>query len=69
MEIEAGLNKTNEPVVTNIKSARPSTTNEMMSAVEDLNTAYGGNGGNLADMRFIRMKVKSLTVTDSEILQ
>jgi hypothetical protein len=69
MEIEAGLNKNNETVVTNIKSARPNTTNEMMSAVEDLNTAFGGNGGNLSDMRFIRMKVKSMTISDSEILQ
>ena len=41
----------------------------MMSAVEDLNTAFGGNGGNLSDMRFIRMKVKSMTISDSEILQ
>jgi hypothetical protein len=69
MEIEAGLQKYNEPVVSNLKSARPNTTNEMMSAVEDLDTAFGGHGGNLSDMRFIRMKVKALTVTDSDILQ
>lgn len=41
----------------------------MMSAVDDLGTAFGGNGGNLTDMKFIRLKVKSLSVTDSDILQ
>lgn len=69
MEIEAGLQKTSEPVVTNVGGGKPSTTIEMMSAVEDLSTAFGGNGGNLSDMRFIRLKVKTLNVTDSDILQ
>lgn len=51
------------------KGKRPNTVTEMTSAVEDLNTAFGGNGGNLSDMRFIRMKVKSMSITDNEILQ
>ena len=41
----------------------------MMSAVDDLKTDFGGNGGNLSEMRFIRLKVKTLNVTDSDILQ
>lgn len=68
MEIEAGLQKYNEPAVES-KGKRPNTVTEMTSAVEDLNTAFGGNGGNLSDMRFIRMKVKSMSITDNEILQ
>lgn len=30
---------------------------------------FGGNGGNLTDMRFIRMKIKSLVVEDGRVLQ
>lgn len=30
---------------------------------------FGGNGGNLTDMRFIRMKIKSLVVEDASTLQ
>ena len=30
---------------------------------------FGGNGGNLTDMRFIRMKVKSLVVEDGTVLR
>jgi len=41
----------------------------MMSAVDDLGTAFGGNGGNLSEMKFIRLKVKTLNITDSDILQ
>ena len=29
---------------------------------------FGGNGGNLTDMRFIRMKIKSLVVEDGAVL-
>lgn len=30
---------------------------------------FGGNGGNLTDMRFIRMKIKSLVIEDANVLQ
>jgi len=68
MEIEASLNKQTGNAAEAGKR-KPTTQAEMESAVEDLGTAFGGNGGNLADMKYIRMKVKTLTVTDNEILQ
>lgn len=43
--------------------------NEIESAVEDLNTNFGGRGGNLSDMRFIRLKIKTLKIDDNELLQ
>ena len=41
----------------------------MASAVEDLNTNFGGRGGNLADMRYIRLKIKTLKIEDNDLLQ
>lgn len=41
----------------------------MASAVEDLQTDFGGRGGNLADMRFIRLKIKTLTIDDNSTVQ
>lgn len=30
---------------------------------------FGGNGGNITDMRFIRFKIKSMTIEDGELFQ
>ena len=40
----------------------------MHSAVEDLSTPYGGKGGNISEMKYIRLKIKTLTVEDAELL-
>lgn len=41
----------------------------MESAIDDLATNFGGKGGNLADMRYIRLKIKTLQIDEQEILQ
>lgn len=40
----------------------------MASAIEDMGTNFGGRGGNLTDMRYIRLKIKTLKVEDNEVL-
>ena len=66
MEIEANLNLPDEKEPQNDK---PTTNNEMASAVEDLQTNFGGKGGNIADMKYIRLKIKTLKVNNDQILQ
>jgi hypothetical protein len=41
----------------------------MESAVEDMQTDFGGRGGNISDMRYIRLKIKTLQIEDIELLQ
>lgn len=66
MEIEANLQPAEE-TKTQI-TGKPQTTQEMHSAVEDLSTPYGGKGGNISEMKYIRLKIKTLTVEDAELL-
>jgi len=40
----------------------------MESAIEDIGTNFGGRGGNLSDMRYIRLKIKTLKIDDNEVL-
>ena len=40
----------------------------MQSALTDMQTNFGGHGGNLADMRYIRLKIKTLTIDDTDLL-
>lgn len=65
-EIEASL----QPAQT-LKAAqeKPQTQQEMHSAVEDMQTDFGGAGGNLTDMKYIRLRLKTLQITDIEAQQ
>lgn len=69
MEIEANLQLPNDKEPVGPKKNKPQTNDEMESAVDDLGTNFGGRGGNLADMRFIRLKIKTLRIDDQELLQ
>ena len=42
------------------KNLKPQTNDEMESALNDLETKFGGKGGNITDMRYIRLKIKTL---------
>jgi hypothetical protein len=66
MEIEANLRLPNDPQpeAPVAQKQKPNSNDEMVSAVEDLQTNFGGKGGNLSDMRYIRLKIKTLNVED-----
>jgi hypothetical protein len=69
MDIEANLRMPSERNVPETVKPKPRTNDEMASAVEDLATNFGGRGGNLQDMKYIRLKIKTLRVDDSDILR
>ncbi len=68
MEIEANLKSQQEPLSETKQNTKPKTNDEMASAVEDMSTNFGGRGGNLTDMRYIRLKIKTLKIDDNEVL-
>ena len=70
MDIEANLRMPSERRgATETVKPKPRTNDEMASAVEDLSNNFGGRGGNLQDMKYIRLKIKTLRVDDSDTLQ
>ena len=75
LEVEAGLNKQAE-------SSDDETTggftrgphhvtfpHDVNRVADSGHISHGGNGGNIRDMRFIRLKIKSLVVEDGNLLQ
>lgn len=78
LEVEAGLNKQgdcssdDETTGGFTRAANPNhvTFPHDANRVSDSgHIAHGGNGGNIRDMRFIRLKIKSLVIEDGNLLQ
>lgn len=78
LEVEAGLNKKGADS-SDDEMMRPggltrapnhvSFPHDANRVSESGHVAHGGNGGNIRDMRFIRLKIKSLVIEDGTLLQ